>query len=501
MIRSFDFLGRTICLARSDILNSSGANLFNSDSMTLIVGQNGAGKTRALASLASLFQEGKRGDAEIKVEWDCDTDFDETCVIYYTPVPFQVDVPKKGSSLRAVQPTYASEHLRADRYYEVAKDLEHDFGLDARRVLELPALSGTVVSELMGRALSSRYNVIDQWVAPLRARYSEYHERVSEMRRREGYYRSPEYKAISAEFDELRKDFAVGLRRNLNEGFSLKLRAYQSARSGRAPSERAEKELLEKLGFTLSSYKEGSPTVPRKKFEAVLSQLNLIADIVNDSGLARRAYEVDERQVDQLNALSLAESFKISLRGVSSGAAALIHQFSSINIACEELLKEGDKSSLLLLIDEGDAFLHLGWQQKYVDYLDRVVQRLKQRFKSVQVVMTSHSPFLMSDFPSENIAILSGQDWVENFLEGDSNTVILPSFGAPLDAVVRHVAQSGTMGLFATRIIRELAKDISRGSEVDVRRIDMIGDPVIKRQMSRMLQGRGSRVVGGQDAS
>ena len=60
MIRQFTFDGQTIRLPRSPVLTPKGESLFAADSMTLFVGVSGAGKTRALAALASIFSKKNR---------------------------------------------------------------------------------------------------------------------------------------------------------------------------------------------------------------------------------------------------------------------------------------------------------------------------------------------------------------------------------------------------------------------------------------------------------
>jgi predicted ATP-binding protein involved in virulence len=235
------------------------------------------------------------------------------------------------------------------------------------------------------------------------------------------------------------------------------------------------------------------PTVARRHFDTALQRLRSVGVIVSDLSVERSSYQVDEGQIKELEALPLGKLGQVSLASLSSGAAALINQFTSIKLACEELLKTGQRRRLLLLIDEGDAFLHLGWQQQYVEYLDKTVNDLKKKFLSVQVVVASHSPILISDFPRECIFHLGRHDWMEELLEGGSLHRPKASFAAPLDAVVRDVAQAGSLGAFATRIIRSLVQDVSKGFEVSPNRVAMIDDPVIRQQILKLIDARHRR--------
>ncbi len=161
-------------------------------------------------------------------------------------------------------------------------------------------------------------------------------------------------------------------------------------------------------------------------------------------------------------------------------------------MACEELLREKKGTNLVLMIDEGDAFLHLEWQQRYIDYLDKTVAKLKKQFLTVQVLIATHSPVLMSDLPRECIYLLDAKNWIDELMEDVVPTKPSESFGAPLDTVVRHVGQTGTMGRFSSRAIKSVVEEVIAGLPVSAERIEMIGDPIIRRQLTKTLYDRGS---------
>jgi predicted ATP-binding protein involved in virulence len=461
--------------------------------MTLLVGPNGCGKTRALVSLASIFSGATSNDKNIShVDWDSPQEYQETCAIYYTSVPYHIETPKNGHRFRSIKTSLSNAGAPlTTKHREIANELKAEFGLDARRTLSLPNVSQRSLDDLMSRVLSARNGVVDPWIEPFRIKNKHLMQKMREHREASAASRDwSGYDLLFKQHEKLVREFSIELRQKIGKEFSLKIRAYQFARSGRAPSSSAEKQLLEELGFTLNSAPSKQATVPRKNFSTTINLFQAIAKIIHDPWLSKSTYQVDDDQVERLEALSLNKLGQVTLTGLSSGAAALIHQFSSINTACEELLLHNTNRKLLLLIDEGDAFLHLAWQQQYIDYLDKTVQRLKQKFESVQTVIASHSPILMSDFPSECIFLLNNRDWIEDLLENGSAHIPSASFGAPLDAVVRHVGQTGTMGKFAARVIRQLLQDIDDGINVDIQRVEMIGDPIIKRQIIKTLNER-----------
>lgn len=491
MIRTFTFDEQTVPLHPSPSLEADGERLFSGDSMTLLVGPNGSGKTRAMITLASEFsQSAPNSETSPVIEWSSEQDKAETCAVFYTPVPYHIDLPQNNECFYSIKTSLSSTGKPlSTKHLDIANELKIEFGLDARRTLTLSSSLRRVLNDLMYRAFDERRGANDPWLEPFRETNKKISEQLNNERASDTYW----IKYQSA-MEQLSREFTLELRKKMGKSFAIKIRAYQFARVGRTPSGTAEKQLLEALGFSLVSKISNQPTMPLKKYLSALSTFQRIANIVNDPWLIKSTYQIDDEQVKRLKELPLENLGHISLTGLSSGAAALIHQFSSINSACERLLSNDSNRKLLLLIDEGDAFLHLEWQQRYVDYLDKTVRRLKEKFDTVQVVLATHSPILMSDFPRECIFSLNSQSWLEELTEEKTSYIQNASFGAPMDLVVRHVGKTGTMGKFATRIIRELLQDIGEGVSVNSARVEMIGDPIIKRQITKMIEERIQRM-------
>ncbi|MDD1150245.1 AAA family ATPase [Pseudomonas sp. TNT2022 ID357] len=486
MISSFQKDGITIPLTRSPALGPDGAPLYAADSMTLLVGPNGSGKTRIMIGLASgLTRKAQTGEHPVRINWESELDHDSTCVVYYTPVPYHLPAPRKSKQYRVIKTSLTTTEMPpSDEHKHIIDLLKIEFGMEARKVLTLPKLSEMDISEIMSQAFSQYRGVTNEWIIPFLERHKELNKRATLP---DGTRDWGMEESLRKQRSELTNDFAMVLQNRIGPDFPLRIRAFSHLQSGRSQSISAQNQILESLGFTFKRPTSKSPTVPKKKFDETLIKLKELAWILNDPGVTKSAYYVDDEQSERLKSLQLGKLGQLSLTELSSGAAALIHQFSSIDIACNELLREKPYENLVLLIDEGDAFLHLGWQQKYVDYLDKTAALLKRKFNSVQIILATHSPVLMSDFPRECISILDRKNWLEDLVDGTTTLSPSESFGAPLDAVVRQVGQTGTMGTFAARAIKSVVEEISRGSQVSPERIDMIGDTVIRRQVANTV--------------
>lgn len=58
-----------------------------------------------------------------------------------------------------------------------------------------------------------------------------------------------------------------------------------------------------------------------------------------------------------------------------------------------------------MLIDEGEVFLHPQYQTMYLENLMEIVQILFAN-RSVQLILTTNSPFILTDIQHENIMYL-----------------------------------------------------------------------------------------------
>lgn len=92
--------------------------------------------------------------------------------------------------------------------------------------------------------------------------------------------------------------------------------------------------------------------------------------------------------------------FDINWLGISSGHKAYLNIFASIF----HELKNTRTPNILLCVDEGDLYLHPKWQ---IEFFDKLVTVLPKIYNGkIQIILTSHSPFLLSDLPKQCITII-----------------------------------------------------------------------------------------------
>jgi len=113
-------------------------------------------------------------------------------------------------------------------------------------------------------------------------------------------------------------------------------------------------------------------------------------------------------------------------------------------------------NNFLLFFDEPDLSLHPNWQKKYLDYLIKFL-RNNYTDKKIHLIVTTHSPFLLSDIPKQNIIFLdtdeNGNCKVVDGLKEKKET-----FGANIHTLLSDsfFMEDGLMGEFAKSRINEI---------------------------------------------
>lgn len=165
---------------------------------------------------------------------------------------------------------------------------------------------------------------------------------------------------------------------------------------------------------------------------------------------------------------------------MSSGEAAMINIFATVYSA----LKENTSGSILLILDEIDAFLHPKWQQDILTHITRWINESKEFIdKKVQLIVATHSPIILSDIPKKNIIYLKKPIEV---VQGENLT-----FGASIGTLFydSFFMKQGSIGEIARKEIQWVIDNIENRdlniSEMKrmVYIIDNIGDKFLREKL------------------
>jgi AAA15 family ATPase/GTPase len=214
--------------------------------------------------------------------------------------------------------------------------------------------------------------------------------------------------------------------------------------------------------FKHPQYTDGEVLSLQERFLFELPDLTASLQITHqDNGIRNRAMQsfmiVHTAECQQLmmrlaTTLSFVRYMSLDWLGLSSGQKAFLNLFSKLTATLSRM----SLASALLCIDEGDLYLHPKWQAEFLSSLITVLSAVSN--VDVQLVLTSHSPLLVSDLPRQNIEILGSDGTIENDLE---------TFGANLYDLYSGPLFLGelTSGLFAHSKIYhlfEIAKKIEK---------------------------------------
>ncbi|CAN7557365.1 AAA family ATPase [Peribacillus frigoritolerans] len=112
---------------------------------------------------------------------------------------------------------------------------------------------------------------------------------------------------------------------------------------------------------------------------------------------------LDHINNDEINYLN--NSIKLRFEPMSSGEEALINTFSSLFFGIK-LKKHFKKEKAIILLDEPDLFMHPEWSRVLLSELFNLLNIIDEGYESYQLIITTHSPFIVSDLPKNNIISL-----------------------------------------------------------------------------------------------
>ncbi|MDD4505662.1 MAG: AAA family ATPase [Sulfurospirillaceae bacterium] len=130
---------------------------------------------------------------------------------------------------------------------------------------------------------------------------------------------------------------------------------------------------------------------------------------------------------------------------LSSGEKGLLKIIGNLDY----LISHSNSKTILLFLDEIETYLHPEWQRKFLYYIIPIFERLSN--KKIYCFFATHSPFLLSDIPKENVIFLENGKQVYPNIE---------TFGANIHTLLSHgfFMKEGLMGEFAKDKIQSIIK-------------------------------------------
>jgi predicted ATPase len=216
-----------------------------------------------------------------------------------------------------------------------------------------------------------------------------------------------------------------------------------------------------------------------------------------------RYYNINFRE-NKIVDFSWATNEKININAplylLSTGEYSILSMLSRLYAAAQE-----KKTTYIYIIDEGEVSLHPNWQTKYLNILINTINEYSTN--KIHLILATHSPFVLSDLPRENVVFL--QKDTAGKCQVVKNPMERPqTFASNIHTLFAEgfFMREGTIGHFAKskieKVLTYLSKDPKEMNdkgkseyEEITKIINLIGEPLIKNKLLRMIQDRNTLTV------
>lgn len=225
--------------------------------------------------------------------------------------------------------------------------------------------------------------------------------------------------------------------------------------------------------------------------EVVMTDLDIILEYLPISLFSTEIvfYKIDTPQKEiELSQLSSGE------RQFLLSTSAILYHLNNIN-SSYTIPQENNQGefahyrNVTLILDEIELSFHPDYQRRLVKSLIDMINAQKLNNISINIILVTHSPFILSDIPRENILYL------EDGSPKNSNLMVNP-FGANVNDILKQsfFLKDGFMGEFAKREINEII-DKLRPEEDEVCEsemteifnvINLVGDEFLRKELLRL---------------
>lgn len=214
--------------------------------------------------------------------------------------------------------------------------------------------------------------------------------------------------------------------------------------------------------------------------------ISISCNLKYDELLVKALKIYDKYVYNQFN--DIRNRFRIKFKNLSEGQMNFLDIFSKIF----DVISKTDKDKLsIILLDEPDRSFHPEWSRRFFDFICREIQEYKNI--NIQLVVATHSPFIVSDLPKGNIVFLKNENGQCTINHGNE---FKQTFGANVHTLLtKSFFMDNTIGEYANRkiknVIEELSEETNNMTKEEIKFIiSSIGEPIIKRKLEDMYSKR-----------
>ena len=172
---------------------------------------------------------------------------------------------------------------------------------------------------------------------------------------------------------------------------------------------------------------------------------------------------------------------------MSAGEINFIRLFSNALFSQQQF---NDIKDYIFLIDEIEMGMHLEWSRKLIDNFIEFLKRKRQREDvSLQLVFTTHSPYMLSDIKPGNVIMLE-KNQKTGYSEGK---VLQNTFAKNIQEIMKENLIDNIYGDFALAKINSMidrlnGEEKQEGNEDEklLREIHLISEPILRNKLLEM---------------
>ncbi len=245
--------------------------------------------------------------------------------------------------------------------------------------------------------------------------------------------------------------------------------------------------------------------INNEKASARLDFINLINNLgnnyfINDSIQFDLSSKIDKSNIISfLNIYNHIEGtttfIKVSYKPImSSGEKSEIQLYARLKYGIDKLINEQKTEETLLFLDEIEITLHPKLQQNLVENLILFLHKFYKNMK-FQIILSTHSPIILSDLPSSNVVFLEKS-------AGLSNTMVKERAKQTFASNIYQLfndsffLDSTPIGDFARKLIQSAIDEINdcyekpekKVSENTKKIVSLIGEPVFRNILEARIQ-------------
>jgi hypothetical protein len=232
-----------------------------------------------------------------------------------------------------------------------------------------------------------------------------------------------------------------------------------------------------------------------KKAKLFIESIDILKEKIQYEKLALNIVDIDDNFIEMYQQLTLTcvDFFHFEwYPDLSSGQENLLFQFANFyTLTMERFSNKKLKNNIYIFIDEGENTLHPNWQKYYVKYL---IEFFSKNFsQKINFIFSSHSPFILSDIPKENVIFLE-KDEQTGYCKNVTKETNIETFGANIHSLLSHgfFMKDGLMGEFAKSNINEAITYLNQKTLTEKEKdfckriISIIGEPFLQAKLEQM---------------